>query len=292
MTTRPPARSDACPCRLPSPRLYSIERLPSRVSFISYTSSWRSPSRRRSPCIYCTGEFATPGTSAGCASASVFYRPPSKRRPAAPSGFMPSRSAKCCRWSNSSVSFAPSGPRCNCLYPPPPSPDMRWRRRSSLASRTACFSLRSITARRSAAFCGVCGPSLVVILETEIWPESLSRNEMRRGVAAGHQRPHLRPPCSAAISALALVLSRHVLCWPGLDPGPDGGGRPPLRRWPEPRLTASAPPGNFKYDFSPPCRRPAASRRTIAAFLDAAAARENLDRRQHHASRGVSWRPR
>ena len=80
-TTPPaPVRSAVCPCRRPAPSLYSKERNPSRVSYISCTSSCRSPSRPRSPCIYFTGDCATAGTSPTSASAWAFCRTPFKRR--------------------------------------------------------------------------------------------------------------------------------------------------------------------------------------------------------------------
>ena len=53
-------------------------------------------------------------------------------------------------------------------------------------------------------------PSVVVILETEIWPVLVSRGQARRMQPAGRERPHFGPGVSA-LSPLAFLLSKTLL---------------------------------------------------------------------------------
>ncbi len=91
-------------------------------------------------------------------------------------------------------------------------------------------------------------PSVVVVAETEIWP-NLFRETKRTGAGAGHrQRPHLRPRLSA-LPPPAMGLARGArLPRPGAGAVAGHGERFRALGAPAARVRDG---GNFKYDFEP-----------------------------------------
>ena len=92
-------------------------------------------------------------------------------------------------------------------------------------------------------------PAIVVILETEIWP-NLFREAKRAGCRPGHrQRPHFRPH-GATLRAAALVLSRSAAL-AGCDPGAERGD---ARAFSGAGASAARVEigGNLKYDVRAP----------------------------------------
>ena len=125
-------------------------------------------------------------------------------------------------------------------------------------------------------------PALVVVAETEIWP-NLFREVHRTGAGLAIVNGRISDRALPQVSALALGLSR-------------GAGRGGHASWRRPRRCGSASwrsgagagrvGGNLKYDFTPRRR----VRRRPSCNWSSACAGEGLDRGQHDGGRTASMK--
>ena len=154
-----------------------------------------------------------------------------------------------------------------CSSPPRRSPDAPRPSEKLAGSPMASSTRRWTTSSPCAACCARCSPRVVVVAETEIWPNLFREVKRTRRRPGDRQRAHLRRgvarTCGSRGSFRAVLPQADtILAQTREIAAPLRGARAPP--------SASRVGGNLKYDFEP---RPADPDRPSVAFVDRASGR-------------------
>ncbi len=164
--------------------------------------------------------------------------------------------------STSSAAYAPSSHRRGCSSPPAPSLAKPPRRTDSGDWPTAFSTRRWISCSPSAACCARLNPSLVIVAETEIWP-NLFREVKRSGAALAIVNARISDRAYPRYQRLAWFFRAVLPAADAILAQTDEIGRRYLSLGAQPAAVRTA--GNFKYDFD---ARPAAPESPVMALLD------------------------